>query len=153
MSCTWPISKYPTSTEAGEYWLTRGMFLVARRLEVVAVAGLLWISWCVLCAAGFRLFFPPFFLECTRPAASMRPPCLMYLSTRMQITREALLRRAAARLGSTRARNDRGCMILGVCIKGPRRPYYNPIPGTFFFIFLKKMSSHQLHYFQYNGGL
>ena len=29
--------------------------VVARRPEVVAVAGLLWISWCVLGAAGFRV--------------------------------------------------------------------------------------------------
>ena len=40
--------------EAGEYRLTREACLVARRLEVVAVAGLLWISWCVLGGAGFR---------------------------------------------------------------------------------------------------
>ena len=42
--------------EAGEYGLTRGTFFVVRRLEVVAVAGLMWISWCVLGAAGFRVF-------------------------------------------------------------------------------------------------
>ena len=45
-----------------EYGLTRGTCFVARRPEVVAVAGLLWISWCVLGAAGFR-FFPFFFLQ------------------------------------------------------------------------------------------
>ena len=39
--------------EASEYGLTRGTCFVARRLEVVAVALLLWISWCVLGAAGF----------------------------------------------------------------------------------------------------
>ena len=39
--------------EACEYGLTRGTCFVARRLEVVAVAGLLWVSWCVLDAAGF----------------------------------------------------------------------------------------------------
>ena len=33
--------------EAGEYGLTRGKRFVPRRLEVFAVAGLLWISWCV----------------------------------------------------------------------------------------------------------
>ena len=44
------------SMEAGEYGLTRGTCFVARRLEVVAVAGLPWISWCVLGAAGFRFF-------------------------------------------------------------------------------------------------
>ena len=46
------------SMEAGEYGLTRGTCFVARRLEVVAVAGLLWISWCVLGAAKlFSVFF------------------------------------------------------------------------------------------------
>ena len=82
-SCTRPISAKPGSMEASEYGLTRGARFVARCLEVVAAAGLLWISWCVLDAARFfRAFFPSFFLfECTRPAASMRPPCLIYLST------------------------------------------------------------------------
>ena len=49
--------------EAGEDGLTRGTCFVARRLEVVAVAGLLWISWCVLGAAGSRGFFFVFFLR------------------------------------------------------------------------------------------
>ena len=44
--------------------------------------GQLWISWCVfLGAAGFRVF-SHFFVERARPAASMRPPCLIYLPTR-----------------------------------------------------------------------
>ena len=43
--------------EAGEHGLTRGTCFIARRLEVVAVAGLLWISWCVLGAADFSCFF------------------------------------------------------------------------------------------------
>ena len=43
--------------QAGEYGLTRGTCLVARRLEVIAVAGLQWFSWCVLGAAGCRVFF------------------------------------------------------------------------------------------------
>ena len=43
--------------EAGEYGLTRGPCYVARRLEGVAVAELLWISWCVLGAAFFFVFF------------------------------------------------------------------------------------------------
>ena len=47
----------PASMEAGEYGLTRGMCFVARRLEVVAVAGRMWISWCVLVGADFLLFF------------------------------------------------------------------------------------------------
>ena len=67
--------------EAGECRLTRGTCFIARRLELVAVAGLLWISWCVLGAADFFVFF--FFpFERTRPAASMKSPCLMYLSTK-----------------------------------------------------------------------
>ena len=49
--------------EAGEYGLTCGMCFVARRLKVVAVAGLLWIWWCVLGAAGFRVFFFRSFLR------------------------------------------------------------------------------------------
>ena len=65
------------------YGLTRGMCLVAHRLEVVAVAGLLWISWCVLGGVGFLLFlfFRFFFFERTRPTAKVRPPCLIYIST------------------------------------------------------------------------
>ena len=55
-SCARPISTTPGSMEAGGYGLARGTCFVARRLEVVAVAGLLWISWCVLGAAGFFSF-------------------------------------------------------------------------------------------------
>ena len=39
--------------EAGEFGLTRGTWVFARRLEAVAVAGLLWLSWCVLGGADF----------------------------------------------------------------------------------------------------
>ena len=53
-----PISTNPGSMEAGEYGLTRGTCFVARRLELVAVAGLLWISGCVLGAVDFFVFFP-----------------------------------------------------------------------------------------------
>ena len=51
--------------EASVYGLTRGMCLVARRLEVDAVAGLLWISWCVSGGVDFLLFlfFSTFFLQ------------------------------------------------------------------------------------------
>ena len=45
-SCTKPIPTNPEPMEAGKYGLTRRTCFVARRLEVVAVAGLLWISWC-----------------------------------------------------------------------------------------------------------
>ena len=80
--------------EAGEYGLTRGTCFVARRLEVVAVAGLLRILWCVLGAVGIfcvclrvrvrvcACVFPIcFFFGRTRPAASMRPSYLIFLST------------------------------------------------------------------------
>ena len=40
-SCTRPISTNPGSMEASEYGLTRWTYFVARRLEVIAVAGLL----------------------------------------------------------------------------------------------------------------
>ena len=82
--CTKPISTNPGSMEAGEYGLMHGTCFVACRLELDAVAGLLWISWCVLSGADFfPVFFFSifFFLERTRPAASMRSPCLIYLST------------------------------------------------------------------------
>ena len=64
-SYTRPISTSPGSMEAGEYGLTRGTYSVGRCLEVVAVAGLLWISRCVLGAAGLRVFFRFIFFECT----------------------------------------------------------------------------------------
>ena len=56
-SCTRPISTNPGSMEAGEYGLPRGTCFVARRLEVVAVVGLMWISWRVFGGAGFFLVF------------------------------------------------------------------------------------------------
>ena len=43
--------------EAGEYGQTRGTRFVARCLEVVAVAGLMWVSWCVFGGADFFEFF------------------------------------------------------------------------------------------------
>ena len=49
--------------EADECGLTREMRFVARRLEVVAVTGLLWISRCVLGTAGFRVYFSFHFLR------------------------------------------------------------------------------------------
>ena len=50
--------------EAGEYGLTRGTFSVVRRLELVAVAGLLWTSWCVFGGADFSvIFFFDFFFS------------------------------------------------------------------------------------------
>ena len=67
--------------EAGEYELTRGTCFVARRLELVAVAGLLWLSWCVLDGADFSVIyiFSFFFLRthtvyCKYEAALPRLP-------------------------------------------------------------------------------
>ena len=81
-NCTRPISTTPGSMEAGEYGLTRGTCFLACRLELVAVAGLLWISWCVLGGADFFpcFFSDLFFFEHTRPAASMRPPLASFTS-------------------------------------------------------------------------
>ena len=47
-SCTRPIAENPASMEAGECGLTRGTCFLTCRLELDAVAGLLWSSWCVL---------------------------------------------------------------------------------------------------------
>ena len=80
-SCTWSISTKPGSMEACEYGLTLGTSFVARRLEVVAVARLLWISWFRGVFWVRRDLFRLFFLELTRPAASMRTSCLIPLST------------------------------------------------------------------------
>ena len=56
-SCTRPISTNPGSMKAGEYGLTRGTCFFESRLEVVAVAGLLWNSRWVLGGADFFAFF------------------------------------------------------------------------------------------------
>ena len=66
--------------EAGENGLMRGTCFVARRLHVVAVAGLLWNSWCVFGGAdffggaGFN-----FFLLRTHTACYKYEPALPYL--------------------------------------------------------------------------
>ena len=81
-SCTRPISTNPGAMEAGEYGVTRWTCLLACRLELDAIAGLLWISWCVLGGADFfSVFFFDFFcFERTRPAASMRSPPASFTS-------------------------------------------------------------------------
>ena len=60
-SCTWQIYINPGFMEAGEYGLTRGTRLLACGLELDAVAGLLWITWCVFGGADFSGFFFFFF--------------------------------------------------------------------------------------------
>ena len=68
--------------EAGEYGVTRGTCFLACRLELDALAGLLLISWCVLGGTDFSVFFflDLFSFQRTRPTASMKTPCLIYLS-------------------------------------------------------------------------
>ena len=56
-SCTRPISTNPASMEAGECGLTRGTCFATRRLELVVVAGRLWISWRDFSGVGFLRFF------------------------------------------------------------------------------------------------
>ena len=65
--------------EAGVYGLTRGMCFVARRLEVVAIAGLLRISWCALGGADFFFFFFPFSIFRTHTAYSKYEATLPHL--------------------------------------------------------------------------
>ena len=67
-SCTRPISTNAGSMGACEYGLTRRTCFVSRRLEVVAVVVLLWLSWCVLGGADFFVFFFRFFFLRTHTA-------------------------------------------------------------------------------------
>ena len=64
------------------YGLPSETYFTARRLEGVAVAGLLWLSWCVVGGEDFFGFFFSifFFFERTQPAASMRPPLASFTS-------------------------------------------------------------------------
>ena len=56
-SCTRPMSTNPGSMESGQHGLTCGTCFIACRHELHAVAGLLWISRCVLGGADFSVFF------------------------------------------------------------------------------------------------
>ena len=76
-SCTRPISTKPGvyGTEVGEYGLTRGMCFVARRLEVVAVAGLNFVV-CFGWGGFLRVLFSfRTYMACCK---YMRPCCLIY---------------------------------------------------------------------------
>ena len=73
--CTKPISTNPESMERGEYGLTRGTCFFACRLDVVAVAGLLWISWCVLGGAGYISSFL-FYYVVARDSRACEVNCL-----------------------------------------------------------------------------
>ena len=59
-SCTRPISTNQGSVESGECGLTLGTWFLARRLEMVAVAGLMWVSWCVFRGVEFFRAFHEF---------------------------------------------------------------------------------------------
>ena len=56
-SCTRPISTNSVSMEVGGRGRTRGTCFITCRLEVVAVAGLLCLSWCVFGGSDFLCFF------------------------------------------------------------------------------------------------
>ena len=61
-SCKRPILTNPGSPESSEYGLTRETCFVVRRLEVVAVAGMLWIHGVFWVRRDFdNCFFVPFF--------------------------------------------------------------------------------------------
>ena len=78
-----PIAIYPASMEEEcEYGLPSGTCFTARRLEVVAVAGLLWIYFVVCFFSvlwNFVFLIRFLYFERTRPTASTRQPCVMYL--------------------------------------------------------------------------
>ena len=73
--------------EAGEDGLTRVTRFFACRLELNAVAGLLWILWCVLGGVPVlpRHFSPfVFSFERTRPVPSLRPVLASFTSLLMR---------------------------------------------------------------------
>ena len=69
----------PGSMEAGEYRLTRGTCFLACRLELYTVAGLLWISWCVLGGVDFSVFFFDLFFLRTHTACCKYEATLPHL--------------------------------------------------------------------------
>ena len=77
-SCTKPISTNPESMEACEYGLTRGTFIVERasRGGRGRRAG---VHFVVCCRFG-EDYFLIFSSSNAQPAASVRAPCLFYLS-------------------------------------------------------------------------
>ena len=84
-SCTTPIYTNPVSMEAGKYGLTCGTCFVASRPEVVvAVAGLLSISWCVLGGVGLLLVFYPIFFHRTHTACCKYEAPLPHLPLYLQ---------------------------------------------------------------------
>ena len=71
-SCTWPISTTSGSMEASDGGRTRGTCVITCRIKVVAVAGLLWLSWCVFGGAYVFAFSTSLrFQICTPRAVSV----------------------------------------------------------------------------------
>ena len=73
--------------EAGEYGLTRGTCFFARRLEVVAVAGLLRLRGVFWVGSIFSCFFFDFFFLRTHTAYCKyeATSCLMFGTTQMNV--------------------------------------------------------------------
>ena len=66
--------------EAGEHGLTRGARFVVVCLEVVAVAGLMWVSWCVLGGVDrFGFIFLRTHMACCKCEAALPHLPLYYL--------------------------------------------------------------------------
>ena len=121
-SYTGPISTNPGSMEAGECGLSRGTSFAERRLELVAVAGLLWIWWCVLGGAGFFILFV--FFERPRPAERMKPPLASFTSLLVILEAKMPLHNEAR----PRERSDRGHYLpLGIKVSSYRGAYRVPL--------------------------
>ena len=88
-SCTRSISTSPGSMEAGEYGRTRGCVsshAVSSWTRSPSCCGIRDVFWVGRFFFFFRVFLSIFFFfELTQPAASMRPPCLIYLSTSTRV--------------------------------------------------------------------
>ena len=136
-SCTRPISTNLGSMEAGEYGLTRGTCFVARRLAVVAVTGLLWISWCVLGGADFFVFSMSSHFQIGTPRAisidsvkglrqpanlpteNSRPPiptrCTVYCAPTREIWRPRLISKLAHSIRNQSHRNNSSSFEIASC--------------------------------------
>ena len=82
-TCRRQISTNTGSIEASEHGLARGPWCVARRLELVAVAGLMWILFCIMGAAYFFVLcsLDFVFLRPHTVCCKLRPPCPIFFST------------------------------------------------------------------------
>ena len=106
--------------EAGEYGLTRGTCFHCMPSRVGrgrrdAVDFVVFFGWGGFFSRVF--FFDFFFFKRTRPGASMRPPCLIYLSTSI----EAVLAYRAKQPLHTGVRTGCHCFIsVSVCLRNIR---------------------------------